>query len=98
MGKPAIKRDISSLIVDHQDNEAKAKVENGHLTQPNPGSSDMINMKLPQIETKMMIQTGSNTNRTLCKYCSVEVYVLTLNQTYSLMKLTGKEFNMCLLT
>ena len=95
----AIKRHISSLIVDHQDSEAKAKVENGGLTQTNKDNPAMTSMKLQQTtEIKMMIQTGSNMNRTLCKYCSVKVYVLTLNQTYSLMKLTGKVFSVCLLT
>ena len=73
--------------------------ENGGLTQ---GSPDMINMKLPgpTTETKMMTLTGSNMNRTLCKYCLVEIFVQTLtqSQTFSLMKLMVKEFNMCLLT
>ena len=83
-----IKRDTLGLIVDHQDNEAKAKVENGGLTQhkDNPG---VINMKLQQTtEIKMTTPTGSNMNRTLCKYCLVEAYALTLtlSQTFSLMR------------
>ena len=48
----------------------------------------------------MMTPTSSNMNRTLCKYCLVKVFVKTLtpSQTFSLMKLMVKEFNMCLLT
>ena len=73
----AIKRDISSCIAD-PDNKAKAKVENGDLTQDNP---DVINMKLQQTTgTKVMTPTGSNMNKTLCKYCLVEVYVQILTQ------------------
>ena len=91
------KRDTFSCIAD-PDRGVKAK-ENGG---PPQGSSDMINMKLPvpTTETKMVTPTGSNMNRTLCKYCLVEVFVQTLipSQTFSLMKLMVKEFNMCLLT
>ena len=77
-------------------------MENGSLTQTSsPDNPDMINMKLQQITgTKVMTPTGSDMNKTLCKYCLVEVYVhtLTQNQTFSLMKLMEKEFNVCLLT
>ena len=74
---------------------------NGGLTQTSNDSPDMINMKLQETTgTKVMTQTGSNMNKTLCKYCLVKVYVqtLTLSQTFSLMKLMVKEFNLCLLT
>ena len=84
------------------DNEAKAKVvENGGLT-PTQDNPDVINMKLPvsTTEIKMMTPTGSNMNRTLCKYCLVRLYVQTITrkQTFSLMRLMVKEFNMCLPT
>ena len=91
------KRGILSCIAD-PDRGVKAK-ENGGLTQ---GSPDVTNKKLPvpTTETKMMTPTGSNMNRTLCKYCSVKIFVqtLTLKQTFSMMKLMVKEFNVCLLT
>ena len=90
------KRGILSHIAG-PDKEARAK-ENEGLTQPNPDNPGMTSMKLLQIVTKVMTPTGSNLNRTLCKCCLVEVSVLTLNQTYSLMKLMVKEFNVCLLT
>ena len=73
----AMKWDISSCIAD-PDNKAKAKVENGGLTQTK-GNPGMIIMKLQQTtETKMMTPAGSNMNRTLCKYYLVKVSVLTL--------------------
>ena len=74
----AIKRDTLSCISD-PDNEAKAKVENGGLT-PTQDNPDMISMKLlvPTTETKVMTPTGSKMSSTLCKYCSVEVFVQTL--------------------
>ena len=89
-----LKSNISSCIAD-PDKEARAK-ENGGLTQhkDNPGRINTV----PTTETKVATPTGSNMNRTLCKYCSVEVYVLTLNQTNSLMRLMVKEISMCLLT
>ena len=94
------KRGILSLIVDHQDNEAKAKVENGGLTQPNPDNPGMTSMKLLHTETKVTTQTGFSLNRTQCKYYFIVVYALTLTPslTFSLMKLKVKEFNLCLLT
>ena len=92
------KRGTLSHIAD-PDNEAKATMENG-LTQTKDGP-DMINMKLWQTRgTKVTTPTGFNMNKTQCKYCLVKVYVQTFtqSQTFSLMKLMVKEFNMCLLT
>ena len=86
-----IRKDTLSPIAG-QDNEARARMENGDLPQT-PDNPDVINMKLPvpTTEIKVMTPTGS-------KYCSVEVYVQTLNQTFTLMRLMVKEFIMCLLT
>ena len=94
----AIKMDILSCVAD-PDRGVKARMVNGGLIQINKDNPDGIIMKLQQTtETKVTTQTGSNMNRTLRKYCSVEVYIQTLNQTFSLMKLTVKKFNVCLLT
>ena len=84
------KRGTLSHIVD-PDRGVKGK-ENGSLTQCSP---DMINMKLPvpTTETKMTTPTGSNMNRTLCKYFLVEVLVNSVEYTHHFKVDSGASAN-----
>ena len=87
-----IKKVILSRIAD-PDRDARAR-EDG-----NQGNPDVISMKLPvqTTETKVMTPIGFSMNKTQYRCYLVEIF-MTLCQTFSLMKLMVKEFNMCLLT